>query len=43
VVGFWEEDISGNISKSENNWAKLEPKGASNRAIPQFTSAAPLK
>lgn len=43
VVGFWEEDISGNLNKSESNWASLEPQGASNRAIPQFTSAAPLK
>jgi len=43
VVGFWEEDIAGNLKKSENNWASLEPKAASDRAIPQFTSAAPLK
>lgn len=43
VVGFWEEDISGNINLAENNWAKIEPAAASDRAIPQFTSAAPLK
>ena len=43
VVGFWEEDISGNINKSESNWASLEPQAASDRPIPQFTSAAPLK
>lgn len=42
VVGFWEEDISGNLNKSENNWVKLEPTGASDRAIPQFSSSAPV-
>ena len=43
VVGFWEEDISGNINLAENNWASIEPKPGSDRPIPQFTSAAPLK
>lgn len=41
VVGFWEEDISGNINKSEKNWVKIESKPASEMAIPKFTSAAP--
>lgn len=43
VVGFWEEDIPGNITLAENNWASIEPEPASTRAIPQFTSPAPLK
>lgn len=43
VVGFWEEDISGNISKGDNNWSGLEAKDASTRAIPDFTSAAPVQ
>lgn len=43
VVGFWEEDIPGNISLAENNWANLEPAPGSDRPIPQFTSAAPVK
>ncbi|MEP5153932.1 YHS domain-containing (seleno)protein [Planktotalea sp.] len=41
VVGFWEEDIPGNISKAGNNWTSLEPAAASTRAIPSFTSPAP--
>lgn len=41
VVGFWEEDISGNLKTSEKNWVKLEPTPASEMAIPKFTSAAP--
>lgn len=43
VVGFWEEDIPGNINLAQGNWPSIEPKGASDRAIPQFSSAAPLK
>ncbi len=43
VVGFWEEDIPGNISLAENNWVSIEPKAASDRAIPQFMSSAPVK
>jgi len=43
VVGFWEEDITGNISKAEGNWDGIEPKAASGNVIPEFTSAAPLK
>lgn len=43
VVGFWEEDIPGNINLAEGNWADIEPEVASDRAIPQYTSAAPLK
>ncbi len=42
VVGFWEEDIPGNLELSENNWVDLEPAPASDRTIPQWSSAAPL-
>jgi hypothetical protein len=42
VVGFWEEDIPGNLTKSETNWVKIEPAAASTDKIPGFTSAAPL-
>jgi len=42
VVGFWEEDIPGNITSADSNWGSLEPTEASARVIPQFTSAAPL-
>jgi YHS domain-containing protein len=41
VVGFWEEDIPGNLSKSEGNWPGIEPAAASADKIPNFTSAAP--
>lgn len=43
VVGFWEEDISGNINTSEGNWPKIEAKPASGNKIPKWTSQAPLK
>ena len=42
VVGFWEENIPGNINKSENNWVKIESKPASEMAIPKFSSSAPV-
>lgn len=41
VVGFWEEDISGNLKTSEKNWVNLEPTPASEMAIPKFNSSAP--
>lgn len=42
VVGFWEEDIPGNITKANTNWtAGLEPAPASHDKIPNFSSAAP--
>ncbi len=31
--GFWEEDISGNLQKSETNWEAIEPEPASTIAI----------
>jgi len=43
VVGFWEEDIPGNITLADSNWVGLEPNDASTRAIPQFSSPAPVK
>lgn len=42
VVGFWEEDIPGNLTLSETNWTALEPTSASTAKIPNFTSAAPV-
>jgi YHS domain-containing protein len=41
VVGFWEEDISGNLTKSTGNWPGLDPKPASEATIPQWSSLAP--
>lgn len=42
VVGFWEEDIPGNLKKAGTNWGGLEPAAASSDPVPQFTSAAPV-
>lgn len=42
VVGFWEEDIPGNLALSDTNWDALEPTAASTARIPNFTSAAPV-
>ncbi len=41
VVGFWEEDIPGNINLAEGNWPAIDPKPASSNPIPNFTSSAP--
>ncbi|WIY23509.1 YHS domain-containing (seleno)protein [Parasedimentitalea psychrophila] len=41
VVGFWEEDIPGNINLAEGNWPGIEGDDASGNKIPNFTSAAP--
>ena len=41
VVGFWEEDIPGNLDLSEGNWVSLDAKPASENTIPKFSSAAP--
>lgn len=41
VVGFWEEDIPGNITQSETNWVSIEGDAASESTIPKFTSEAP--
>jgi YHS domain-containing protein len=42
VVGFWEEDIPGNITLAGGNWPTLEPADASSKAVPEFTPAAPV-
>ncbi len=42
VVGFWEEDIPGNIETSETNWVSLESADASGNPIPKWTSPGPL-
>ena len=42
VVGFWEEDIPGNITLAEGNWPGIEPNAASDRTIPNFSSPAPV-
>ena len=43
VVGFWEEDIPGNISLANTNWDGIEANAASTNTIPEFTSPAPTK
>lgn len=42
VVGFWEEDVPGNISLAEGNWPGIEGADASGNTIPNFSSAAPV-
>lgn len=41
VVGFWEQDIPGNLNSSAANWVSLDTKPASRSRIPKFRSAAP--
>lgn len=41
VVGFWEEDVPGNITLANDNWTGIEADAASTRVIPKFTSPAP--
>lgn len=42
VRGFWEEDITGNLLKSESNWLNIEAIPASTNTIPKFMSTAPV-
>lgn len=42
VVGFWEENIPGNISLAEGNWPGIEPAEAAENPIPNFSSPAPV-
>ena len=42
VVGFFEEDIPGNINLAEGNWPGIESADASNSVIPKFTSEGPI-
>lgn len=40
VVGFWEEDIPGNLKKSEVNWkTSLEAKASPDGPVPQFDAS----
>lgn len=41
VVGFWEEDIAGNIDLATSNWSGIEGDAAATRTIPDFMSSAP--
>jgi len=43
VVGFWEEDIPGNITLADGNWTGIEATPASDRTIPDFMSQAPVE
>ncbi|SPH20290.1 hypothetical protein ASD8599_01025 [Ascidiaceihabitans donghaensis] len=43
VVGFWEEDIPGNITLAGSNWVDIEADAASGSTIPKFSSTAPNK
>ncbi|PSL19062.1 YHS domain-containing (seleno)protein [Shimia abyssi] len=43
VVGFWEENIPGNITLADNNWVGIENNKASKSTIPNFSSSAPSK
>jgi len=42
VVGFFEEDIPGNINLAEGNWPGIESADASTSVIPKFTSEGPV-
>ncbi len=42
VVGFWEEDIPGNIETANGNWVSIEANAASTNTIPKFMSQAPV-
>ncbi|MEM9497834.1 MAG: YHS domain-containing (seleno)protein [Pseudomonadota bacterium] len=41
VVGFWEEDIPGNITQANSNWGGIAQDDAATRTIPDFSSPAP--
>ncbi|MFP4538984.1 MAG: YHS domain-containing (seleno)protein [Dichotomicrobium sp.] len=42
VVGFWEEDIPGNIEKAQTNWPGIADNPASDSTIPMYSSDAPV-
>ncbi len=42
VVGFWEEDVPGNINLANGNWPGIEPSDASTSVIPKWTSEGPI-
>ncbi|MEM1419313.1 MAG: YHS domain-containing (seleno)protein [Pseudomonadota bacterium] len=39
VVGFWEEDVPGNISIAEGNWPGIESKDSPQKNAPKFDSS----
>ncbi len=41
VVGFWNEDIPGNITLADDNWPGIDNSKASTSTIPKYTSDAP--
>ena len=43
IEDYWEDNIPGNLKKSERNWVSLERRRASRDRIPQFKSSAPEK
>lgn len=43
VVGFWNEDIPGNITLADGNWGGIEANPASTNTIPKFSSPAPVQ
>jgi YHS domain-containing protein len=43
VVGFWEEDIPGNLQLSTANWTDLEPDPSADEEIPQYRPDAPIE
>lgn len=42
VVGYWERDIPGNITRAGDRWTKLEPDAASTGAVPDLAPEAPI-
>ncbi|WP_171101807.1 YHS domain-containing (seleno)protein [Ruegeria sp. HKCCD7255] len=42
VVGFWEEDVPGNINLAKGNWPGIEGDAASTSVIPKWTSEGPI-
>lgn len=42
VVGFWEEDVPGNITLADGNWGGIAATPASESTIPDFMSEAPI-
>lgn len=42
VVGFWEEDIPGNLSIADGNWPGIEPAAASTSTIPNYAAPGPV-
>ncbi len=43
VVGWWEDDIPGNLKASEANWDGIEGNAASDQSVPEFEPKGALK